>query len=211
MNQVIETSLDSLENKLLFHHCIDIKYAKPEKIINKPEYAEDYLQDPHSWLQHQVGFYPIFLAAGNTQEDIRMTGYQNQWQRIISSKYINDKRVCEYEKPGEFDNFVLFSYKNLEGVFLDYDRWVRVLNSSYNGYNISNYYTRIILKPSWPKSKWLRKARNNPHSVMFVTNKLELDKSDRIWVRNKSTKKILEKRGFDKNIVQVKRIKLDPW
>ena len=35
----------------------------------------------YQWLEHEVGFYPLFLAVGGTLDAISMTGYQDQWRR----------------------------------------------------------------------------------------------------------------------------------
>lgn len=157
----------------------------------------------YRWLENEVGFYPLFLSAGTTEEDIRMTGYQNQWRRILSEGP-NGK---EYRKKGNFPNDVLFSFGDIDGVFMDYDYWDVALNASHKDYRMTNHEKRLIFKPSWPKSKWLGKARNDQHSVQLVTPELYLPDAKRIRVRNKSTKSFLETMGF--NDVEVKRIKVE--
>jgi hypothetical protein len=31
----------------------------------------------YQWLEHEVGFYPLFLAVGRTLDAVSMTGYQD--------------------------------------------------------------------------------------------------------------------------------------
>ena len=90
---------------------------------------------------------------------------------------------------------------------MDYDYWDVALNASHKDYRMTNHEKRLIFKPSWPKSKWLGKARNDQHSVQLVTPELYLPDAKRIRVRNKSTKSFLETMGF--NDVEVKRIKVE--
>jgi hypothetical protein len=197
---------------MLYHHSIDLENVLYGEIKPNPEHSDFYLKDAYSWLEKEVGFYPLFLAAGENKEDIRMTGYQNQWAKIIGSQIVGTKNNGTYiqrnmlRKKGEFPNYVLFSFENIEGVFTDYSNWHIVLNSSHKQYQITDYEKRLIFKPSWNKSDWLRKAKKSPHSVQLVAPSLYLPDADRIWVRNPQTKAVLEAKGFEN--VQVKRIKI---
>jgi len=160
------------------------------------------------WLERQVGFYPLFLAVGHVKDDIAMTGYVYQWGTVKCWKA--DETI--FKKAGEFDNRVLFSYKDPPGnrlVYADYDNWFLVLNSSHCDFQISDRHRRMILKPSWKPSDWLRKARKDRSSVMAVCDCLDLRKADRVWARNKPTQKALLKMGFQN--VQVKRYKTPTW
>ena len=188
---------------LLYHHCRSLDSVVYGRVEASPEHADEYLKDAYSWLEKEVGFYPIFLSVGTTDEDIRMTYYQNQWRRILSEGS-NGK---EYRKKGDFPNDVLFSFQDIKGVFMDYTYWYLVLNSSYNSYQMTGYEKKLIFKPSWSKSKWLRKVEKGPHSVQLVTPELHLPDAERIWVRNKETKRLLETMGF--NNIEVKRIKVE--
>ena len=167
------------------------------------EHADEYFKDAYSWLEKVVGFYPIFLSVGTTDDDIRMTGYQNQWKRILSEGH-NRK---EYRKKGNFPNDVLFSFEDINGVFMDYNYWHIALNASHKNYQMTDYEKRLIFKPSWPKSKWLKKARKNQHSVQLVTPELYLPAAERIWVRNQQTKELLTSMGFDN--VESRRLVLE--
>lgn len=143
------------------------------------------------------------LTVGATEEDIRMTGYQNQWRRILS----DGPNGKEHRKKGDFPNDVLFSFENIDGVFMDYDKWHLALNAGYKNYQMTCYEKKAIFKPSWPASKWLRKAKKDPHSVQLVAENLYLPDAKRIGVRNQQTKNLLESMGFG-NIV-VRRILLE--
>ena len=89
---------------------------------------------------------------------------------------------------------------------MDYETWHLVLGGAYKNYEITNYEKRLIFKSSWPKSKWLKKAKKD-HSVELVISQLYLSDAQRIWVRNKKTKKLLQSMGFKH--VTVRRLILE--
>lgn len=188
---------------LQYHHCRSLDSVVYGEVRAHSEHSDPDLKDAYFWLEKEVGFYPLFLAVGATEEDIRMTGYQNQWRRILSS----GPDGKEYIKRGEFPNDVLVSFENIDGIFMDYDYWLLVLNSGHKNYQMTDYETRLVFKPSWPTSKWLRKARKNPHSVQLVTSRLYLPGASRIWVRNRQTEGLLTSIGFEN--VEVKRLLLE--
>lgn len=188
---------------LQYHHCRSLDSVVYGKVKADFEYSDPDFKYAYSWLEKEVGFYPLFLAVGTTEEDIRMTGYQNQWRRLLS-KGPNGK---EYTKGGEFPNDVLFSFENVDGIFMDYNNWHLALNAGYKNYQITDYEKRLIFKPSWPTSKWLRKAKKTPHSVQLVTQSLYLPDSQRIWVRNQQTRALLISMGFEN--VETKRLLLE--
>jgi len=174
---------------LLYHHCRHLAYVSYKEV--KPSFKhfhEDSVKE-NAWLEKQVGFCPIFLAIGKSLEDIHNTGYYNQW----------------YKKRRKSLNQVLFSFEKVEGRFMDYVEWGIAGSMAGREGKVSDYQTRALLKPSWSKSKWFRKAKEDPHSVIFATPSLDLRKADRIWVRNNQTKKKLENMGFDQ--VHVKKLK----
>ena len=188
---------------LQYHHCRSLDGIVYGRVEASSEHADEYFKDAYSWLEKVVGFYPIFLSVGTTDDDIRMTGYQNQWKRILSEGH-NRK---EYRKKGNFPNDVLFSFEDINGVFMDYNYWHIALNASHKNYQMTDYEKRLIFKPSWPKSKWLKKARKNQHSVQLVTPELYLPGAERIWVRNQQTKELLTSMGFDN--VESRRLVLE--
>ncbi len=188
---------------LLYHHCRSLDSVVYGEVRANSEHSEPYFKDAYSWLERKVGFYPLFLAVGASEEDIRMTGYQNQWRRILSDS--SDGK--EYRERGEFPNDILVSFENVDGIFMDYGYWHLVLNAGYKNYQMSDYEKRLIFKPSWSKSKWLKKAKKDPHSVQLVTSSLYLPDAKRILVRNQQTKKLLESSGFEN--VEVRRLILE--
>ncbi|MBL7159963.1 MAG: hypothetical protein ISS95_00190 [Candidatus Aenigmarchaeota archaeon] len=194
---------------------MDFENVRFGEIKADEKYSEPEMMREYSWLEGETGFYPLFLAVGGTEEDILMSGYGQNWQRIIGSKPIGkDERGFFISKnilrkKGEFPNKVLFSFEEIEGVFMDYDYWHLVLNSEYKNYQMTEYEKKLIFKYSWPKSKWLKKAGDELHTVQLVTGKLYLPDAKRIRVRNKKTKRRLREMGFEG--VEVKRIMLGDY
>ena len=186
---------------MLYHHCRSLDSITYGEVRANPKYFDPDFKDAYIWLKEEIGFCPLFLAIGTTNDDILMTGYANQWRRIISEGP-NGK---EYRKKGEFPNNVLFSFEEVDGVFTDYGYWHLALGSYRD--NITDYEKRLIFKPSWPKSKWLRNSKKRLQSVQLVTPRLYLPDAKRIWVRNKQTQKVLERMGFDN--IKVKRIPIN--
>lgn len=185
------------KEKLIYHHSRVLEHVK-YGVVKQERGVDEYYEDCYLWLEKQVGFYPLFLSVGETEEDIRMTGYQNQWLKKIGS--------YEYRKKGEYPNYVLFSFDQLNsGVFMDYEGWHLCLNSSAINYQIRDWAKRHIFKYSWNKGDWLRYARKNPHSVQYVVPELDLSKANKVYVRNQATKKYLPKLGFKNiNILRLK-------
>jgi hypothetical protein len=195
---------------LLFHHSRKLEHCFPHRVTQRRLHeseipAEDIIfERSYHWLEKEVGFYPLFMAVGDTEEDIRMSGYQNQWKRLV----VSGKDYKEYRQKGEVENNVLFSYKDLPGgVFMDYANWHLVLNSDYKDYQLTDREKRTIFRPSWNKADWLRFARKNPQYVQYVVPELDLTNADVISVRNAKTKRQLEQQGFTN--VQVRRIKIE--
>lgn len=189
-------------SSLLYHHTRPLEHS-PFGVVRPERNLDPDLEGAYLWLEKEVGFYPLFLSVGRTLDDVRMSGYQNQWRRLL----VHGKNYKEYRKKGEIENRVLFSFEDVpNGVFMDYMDWHIPLNSQYCNYRISDYYSRLIFKPSWNKNKWLRKAEKEPYSVQMVVPELDLREAKRIWVRNKASKEKLENLGFQG--VEVKRLTL---
>lgn len=181
---------------LQYHHSRNLDSIIFGEVSSHLDYFDPDFKDAYLWLEKEVGFYPLFLAVGTTEEDIRMTGYQDNWRVKISD--------WEYRRTGKFPNIVLFSFESVDGIFMDFDYWHLVLNAGYKNYQMTDYEKRLIFKPSFSKSKWLGKAKEDPHSVQLVTPALYLPDAERIWVRNQQTKKLLESMGFEN--VEVRRL-----
>ena len=201
MERVQIAGSEQKENKwagLYFHHTRSLKHCTNGLV--SPFTPDDLYEAENRWLERELGFYPIFLAVGDTEMDIRMTGYENQWVRKIGTK--------TYRQKGDPQNDVMFSYYDLpHGVFLDYQDWFLVLNGSHINYQLTESERRSLFKRSFTKADWFRKAKIQPHSVMYVTPNLDLTKADHISVRNCRTKRYMEQSGFTN--VNVVRIKVD--
>ncbi len=199
MERVQITGLEQKENRwkeLYFHHTKSLKYCTYNSV--SPFTPDNTYEIENRWLEQELGFYPIFLAVGDTEMDIRMTGYEKQWARKIGTNM--------YQRSGEFPSDVMFSYHDLQhGVFLDYQDWFLVLNGSYRNYQLTEREKKSLFKKSFSKADWLRKARLQPHSVMYVAPNLDLTKADHVSVRNKQSKNLMEHLGFTNvNIVRIK-------
>ena len=195
---------------LYYHHCRSLDSIAFGIVKANPKYSDPYLKNAYLWLRKEVGFYPLFLSVGTSEEDLYMTGYPNQWARIIGTKIVGRRIDGTHmhknilRKRGEFPNDVLFSFEKVNGIFIDYGHWHIALNASHKNYQMTDYEKKLIFKPSWPKSKWLRRARDKPDSVQLVISKLNLVNAKRIYVRNSKTKKLLENMGFED--IEVKRM-----
>jgi hypothetical protein len=89
---------------------------------------------------------------------------------------------------------------------MDYMSWHIAINACTNGRCVTNGEKRMILKPSWTRSRWLRAAENS-HQVDLLVPALPLDNAVRVWVRNRETRNQMEKMGFRN--VEVVRIQVD--
>lgn len=178
--------------------CIKDKHGNCE--LDDWHMAKELWEPCYEWLEARVGFYPVFLAVGNTDRDIYMTGYPNQWAKWAKGS-----------------NQVLFSFKTLDNiVYTDYDLWHVVLNSTYkldtHEFGIREVgpgAEKQIFKPSWNHSKWKSKAKKYPHSVQAVTETLDLRAADQIRVRSKATKQALIQKGFDEEKIEVFRLPVE--
>jgi len=199
MDKEKQTAKEIPFDGLFFHHARPLDFSSYGIVTQEKELDSDF-EGAYEWVAEQVGFYPLFMAVGDTLSDVQMTGYQNQWRRLPAAS-------SGEESFRTHDNDILFSYKSLpSGIFMDYSSWHIVLNSQYNNYQISNRELASVFKPSYTKSDWLRYARNNPHSVQFVVPSLDLRIADLVSVRNQKTKGQLEDIGFTN--VAVRRIPL---
>jgi len=143
-------------NKILFHHCTEFSTLRYDTIIPADQhtlnnsYIKGWLNDKdfwewdikaNNWLKNEVGFYPLFMSVGDHLDDIYTTGYQSNWRKTIGSwtDPVTKKRCYTKVKKGEFPNYVLFSFKNIDCVFMDYDYWLATAYS-----NVINKFTRAF-------------------------------------------------------------------
>ncbi len=101
-----------------------------------------------------------------------------------------------YRGKGEFPNKVLFSFDDMEGVFMDELSWNIAINARMNGKPVSDREMNMILKPSWNRRRWIHVAEKNLLWVCLLVPELPLDRASMVSVRNLATKKALEKQGF---------------
>src|SRR3989338_6708832 len=97
----IETK-EAPKTPLTYHHSRPLEFS-PYGIVtqHKPEGpVERYSQEErYAWLGNEIGFYPLFMAVGRSEDDKYMTQYHTQWRR----------KWEPHETPAE--NLVMFSYK----------------------------------------------------------------------------------------------------
>ena len=93
---------------LLYHHCIPLEHIVHGELRADPFHSDPEFKDAYAWLAKEVCFHPLFLAVGATEEDIRMTGYQDNWRVRTSSWYEDGKLKGKYRRAGGFPNHALF-------------------------------------------------------------------------------------------------------
>jgi hypothetical protein len=185
-------------HNFLYHHCIDLKYLK-KGILNYKDYATELYIPSYTYLSNLVGFWPHFVAVGRKLEDIYLTGYYNQFYKKIN-RY--DKKTNKYKKIKNNLNYVLLCYKNLDGIFTDYDMWedfVCSIGHLDNGikdiFKSEKWAVKRLLKPSWNKPDWVRFVNKN--HVQLITSFIDTSKADAIFCKNKKTVDKLEEKGFN--------------
>jgi len=190
---------------LRYHHSIALSDCCFGEIEASPEISlregEDFFIPAYSWLAGQIGHWPLFLAVGNDDDAMRITGYQNQWRRILSSSATGNT----YRRKGEFPSRVLFSFHDLPEVsFSDYHNWHIPLNGGEEEEDIE----RLVLAPGRSSELWLRKAGRRPGSVQGHVSKLDLRSADRIWCRSRKASKQLQEIGFAPERIEVQRLNI---
>ncbi len=188
------------QKPLLYHHARPLEFVEFGIVRQKMGIDSDF-EPVYKWLEEEVGFTPLFLAVGKQEENIRMTGYQGQFARLLE----RGKDYRRYRKKGEIDNQVLFSFSDVQnGVFTEFHDWHIALNAIPNGDKVGKWANKLIFRKTWDKEEWLDYADKKPHSVQVVVPELDLRTADSVWVRNKETQKKLQLLGFKH--VEVKRI-----
>ena len=174
----------------------NVIFGKVEPSATNSSYGDSELDQfwtkAYEWLELRLGFNSLHLAVGSDSYAIYMTGYHNQWRR---------------PQNGISSNLVLFSFEEVEGVFMDYDRWCKIVGSNDTLEKATLYDEKILFKRSWSTSRWLDVAQNGQIPIQLAARSLYLPAAKRVWVRNKSTQQQLEERGFEN--VYVKRIPVD--
>lgn len=168
------------------------------------KYSDRHFRSAYKWLEDEIGYYPFFFSVGSDESAIRMTGYDDNWRVWMGCRCIRGKSRNIYRTHGEFPNLALFSFENIEGIFMDYGSWHIALNSCMNGNTVTDAERKMIFKPSWTKSRWIRAARNCTHSVQLAARELPLEGAQRVYVRNIKTRKKIRQMGFpDPEVVRI--------
>ncbi len=195
-------SLDKILGKrLLYHYCMDFVDVRFGVLVPDPNRSDPYHRAACEWLARQVGFWPLFTAVGHSLDTYWITGYDHNWTRIM----VRSRTGTVLRKAGESPNFVLFSFEELDGIFMDYNYWNLVVIADNIKKEIGLVQKRWIFKPAWSRRKWLQYTlKVYPGNVQMVCKELDVRRAKRIWVRNKKTKHALERLGFSG--VEVHRI-----
>jgi hypothetical protein len=104
------------------------------------------------------------------------------------------------------------SFRNVDGIFTDYNAWHIALNGAGNKveWDATDREFRQIIKPCYNRARWLRLAKAKPHLVQLLAPQCDLRSAARVWVRNEDTQRAVEEMGFEN--VKVKRLKsIDYW
>ncbi len=189
-----------------FYHARPMAFVTHGEVRQSKGHEDLHFKPTYEWLAKKLGFYSLFLAVGKPEDAIRITGYPNQFSRSWSAAM-----------SSESHNNVLFGYDSLPlARFSDYDNWHIILNSVIypsDGLHppylseISDHVSRLVLKPSWKPSDWLRAVRNGTTNVQAHVETLNLAEADVIWCRSQSSKRELIKRDFDEDRIKVQKIK----
>jgi hypothetical protein len=157
-----------------------------------------HMEAAYGWLAERVGFWPLFLAVGEGDDDRRVTGYQNQWPR-------------HWVPPRDL---VLFSWPEppAGAVHCCHDHWNIVLNSVRHGGGRHELRVELedaraeswVLHRSWSRTDWQRHARRSPGSVQAVAPALDLAAADEVWAPNRHVARVLAGLGFER--VAVRRL-----
>jgi len=192
---------------LLYHHNIPVEQViygtiLPDRKFSYPDFLRSY-----EWVERETGFSPIFYAVGPCDTAIPTTGYSDNWRALTGGAFEDGVYRKRYRKKGEFPNLAVFSFDQVDGVFMDYMSWHIALNAYQNGRTVTSYERRMIFKPSWTRRHWLQAALKGTHSVQLVAPELPLHRAARVYVRNLKTKRYIEHMGFSG--VEVMRLKVE--
>ncbi len=96
---------DNPYESYFFHHARPLQACPYDEVRQTAlllEEDDESFQAAYKWLEEHVGFYPLFMAVGNTEYDLEMTGYNRQFvRRLVGSKWTpKEQRV--YRKKVNF-------------------------------------------------------------------------------------------------------------
>ncbi len=168
-----------------FYHVIDLSAVSRSILRPQVQFSDREWVPAYQWLEKEIGFYPLFLAAGDL-DAAYVTGYQNQWRVHIGGTMADGKYQPKMRKAGEFPNLVLLAFPQsaLQGCFTDYPWWNIVLTDVLCQRAIGPGLYRYLFKKSWSRSKWLRSANRDGHAAQLLVPELDLSKAAFLWARN---------------------------
>lgn len=197
----------------LFHHCTSLKtLLETESLIGHPDWSDADYHKAYTVWEKLFGFYPLFLAMGRGAKTIELTGYANQFGRVVSCRYDRrkKKRVRDRRPKGSSPNLVLLSFDHCAGVAHKFDTWEDVLCWAFNSGKCPKRYTdRLIQQAKRGLGSWVNSAKRKDGYVQICVPRLEPKTASRVWVRNQKTKKSLEARGYRN--VEVRRLLAKKW
>ncbi len=145
-----------------YHHRRLISHSPYGIVI--PDRVSDKMRETHEWIESRIGFYPLFLAVGDTKREVSLTGY-----------------------TGHIDP-ALFSFKETpsNGVFIDHEVFLAFfVQGRYALQTLKGYKDPMeMFHRDWSKDEWLKQAKNPNGVVMLATPELDLRKADLITVPN---------------------------
>jgi hypothetical protein len=167
-------------------------------------FADQDFLPAYRWLKDVIGFFPIFFSVGKNLHDLYMTGYNTQFCTYECWGFGN-KGPRRRNQP----NLVLFSFKNVTGVFTDFDVWEYFLKKSIDEPKFlklmrehseaKKYILNKLFKKNWTKKRWIEEAIECPYEVQLLSKTIDVRRADRVLCRNQATKEYLEEHGY-KNI-----------
>ncbi|MDO9324521.1 MAG: hypothetical protein Q7T80_06135 [Methanoregula sp.] len=203
---MLSSSGSNSSEDLLFHHCITLDAVRFGTLRPDRKYSDTEFLPAYEWVEEITGFFPIFYAVGEIDAVVTMTGYADNWRNLTGGEMVNGRYQKTYNRKGNFPNLAAFSFDTIDGIFMDFQSWHIALNACMNGGSVTPAEQRMIFKPSWTRSRWIRAALNGTHSVQLVAPELPLTLAKRGYVRNSKTKRIVERMGFPD--ITVKRVKV---
>jgi hypothetical protein len=192
---------------LLYHHNLPVEQVIYGTILPDRKFSYPDLLRSYEWVEREIGFFPIFYAVGPCDTAIPTTGYLDNWRVLTGGDYEDGIYRKKYRKKGEFPNLAVFSFDQIDGVFMDYMSWHIALNAYQNGRTVTPYERRMIFKPTWTCRRWLQAALKGTQSVQLVAPELPLHRAARVCVRNLKTKRYIEQMGFSG--VEVMRLNVE--
>lgn len=97
---------------------------------------------------------------------------------------------------------------------MDFLAWFGPLNELADGKTSSDFkrvtakWKKHVFKPSYSESRWKRKAKNDPGTVIAIVPSLDLRTTTTIYARNRQIKKRLEKMGFESQKIRIEKAKV---